>query len=407
MTVTSTRSISPSAKPPAAYVASSWSPCSASCGGGQQTRDVLCLHDGYVTADLQACQGLPAVAVLQSCNTDPCLTPFWLVTSTWSQCSLPCSSNSSSLGVATRDAAVCVHGGSLMDASVCALAGLPQPPTSRACNRFTCPPAWHAWQTTPWSVCSSTVGCGLGQMSRNVSCVTSDGSIVSDALCNSTAMPSSRQSCDTGVSCPCTASSPDSEDSKLSDRFCEASVGKSSICDAVSGVCVCKAGWAGPDCNTTTTLPSAAERLPVCTIGTPDVNGRCCSAIDAVTGLCCNVGAAVASNGRCCDGGQLDGCGVCNGTGIMLDRDGHCCDAPVAANGVCCLDTSGVDSCGLCAGVNHCGADAQVTLEIQSSMTVPASNGSVNASAVADWDTPELEMIIGGRQLSIDVVLLA
>jgi len=39
--------------------------------------------------------------------------------------------------------------------------------------------------------------------------------------------------------------------------------------------------------------------------------------------------------GQCCPEGTLDACGVCNGTGKVVDVEGTCCATTVDATGVC------------------------------------------------------------------------
>lgn len=57
------------------WVTGGWSACSVSCGGGSQTRSVVCQRDdGQVVADSYCSGTKPATS--QSCNTQACCTPF-------------------------------------------------------------------------------------------------------------------------------------------------------------------------------------------------------------------------------------------------------------------------------------------------------------------------------------------
>ena len=362
---TQSRTSSPSASrsplPMFQYIAGPWSDCSKSCGGGKQWRDLFCLRnffaaDGtlyapHVVSDAECdASGLQPIPTSRSCNTGSCLLAHWQVSSQWSTCSSPCMdpNDPSSLGTTTRPAAVCKVGILTVKDNTCVKAGKPKPVTSRPCNRVLCPASWFTWQTGPWSSCTSNIGCGRGTSSRTVQCVDISGAAVADARsCNITMKPESTIACDTGVACPC-------RDASGQDQ-CRAAIGDHSVCNTTSQLCTCSEGWAGSTCNVTA-LAFVNASAPCADGTTPDRTGHCCTHIDVLTGLCCASGDVVGINGRCCVGGQLDGCGVCNGTGVMLDRFGYCCQSPVASNGVCCDFASGTDSCGVCAGVNHCPA---------------------------------------------------
>ena len=209
----------------------------------------------------------------------------------------------------------------------------------------------------------------MGMATRDVSCVDLRGVTVPSSRCASAnatlgSPPASSMSCDTGLSCACSGSG-----ITETDTYCEQAVGSHSVCNLTSQACECELGWGGSDCASIAVTATATATAPhinvTCPTGSPDVTGQCCPAIDTVTGLCCDAGAVVGSDGRCCASGTLDGCGVCDGTGVMLDRDGHCCHAPVAANGRCCSDESGgVDSCGVCSGVDACSTQVSVDVGV-------------------------------------------
>ena len=341
-----------SPKPVPYYVAGTWSACSLPCGNGTQWRDIYCMYDGFAEADLMPCvaHGASPVATSQPCNTAPCPVVYWLVTSQWSRCSSQCiadPTDPASFGVATRDPPVCVQGTATAPVadSVCNAAGLTRPNITRTCNRVPCPSSWFYWRTSPWSECLSDKpdNCGLGAMRRSVSCVGLDGVLALPSRCNSTlaAMPPAQQPCDTGVACSCGVTGVG-----VNASACESLVGNHSVCSMTSQ-CVCAPGWSGPDCNTVSVVSGGTPQhggLPNSTSLGRYCNGR---AVDAVTGLCCAPGDPVAANGRCCVGGRIDGCGVCNGDGLILDRFGTCCNTPLAANGMCCTDPNGIDSYGV------------------------------------------------------------
>ena len=153
-----------------------------------------------------------------------------------------------------------------------------------------------------------------------------------------------------------------------SDSDCVQHIGNHSRCDELVGECWCASGWAGWDCNTFATIgpPVMADGEP-CAYGKEKDKGfQCCSAVDAVTHTCCGSGEILGADSRCCPVALLDGCGVCNGTGVALDGAGVCCYTAVAADGKCCDDAHPLDSCGVCGGANECAAVVRIYLPFPS-----------------------------------------
>lgn len=77
-----------------------------------------------------------------------------------------------------------------------------------------------------------------------------------------------------------------------------------------------------------------------------DYAGKCCAAnrLLALDGTCCAVGHQLDAAGNCCARG-LDACGVCGGSGVLVDSLGSCCfTSTVDAGGKCCYRA--VDECG-------------------------------------------------------------
>ncbi|XP_078312841.1 properdin-like [Crassostrea virginica] len=129
---------------------SSWSPCSNSCGEGQETRTRTCTnpapeHGGKDcpgdSKETRACIGCPAGSTL---------TPW----SAWGQCSVTCGT-----GERTRS-----RGCSATTAGSCTF----QQTQSEQCVGPPCPidGAWSDWSS--WSPCSNS--CGEGQETRTRTC---------------------------------------------------------------------------------------------------------------------------------------------------------------------------------------------------------------------------------------------
>uniref|UniRef100_I3M367 Papilin, proteoglycan like sulfated glycoprotein n=1 Tax=Ictidomys tridecemlineatus TaxID=43179 RepID=I3M367_ICTTR len=141
-----------------------WAPCSASCGGGSQSRSVYCvLSDGaggQEAAEEAACAGLPAKPpTTQACNLQRCAA--WS-TEPWGECSVTC-------GAGIRRRSVTCRGdeGSLLHASACSLED--QPPLTEPCVREACPFLnVQAWHVGAWGLCSKS--CSSGTRRRQVIC---------------------------------------------------------------------------------------------------------------------------------------------------------------------------------------------------------------------------------------------
>jgi len=110
--------------PCGSWVSDEWSTCSATCGGGTQTRVNRCQLDG-ADVDASYCPDTPP-ATSQACNEDSCGS--W-VSDDWGPCSATCGG-----GIQTRENR-CQLNGADVDASYCPDA---PPVTSQACNEEPC-----------------------------------------------------------------------------------------------------------------------------------------------------------------------------------------------------------------------------------------------------------------------------
>ncbi|XP_045143176.1 A disintegrin and metalloproteinase with thrombospondin motifs 20 [Echinops telfairi] len=195
----------------------SWTPCSVSCGRGNQARYVSCrdAHDG-ISAE-SYCAHLPRPP-----ETAVCFSPCgeWQAGS-WSPCSATCGN-----GKTTRHV-LCVNYHQAINEDYCD----PEvrPVTEQECNLAACPPVYHhspgsaeqpshppdrssplthepedlpsirgnQWRTGPWGSCSSS--CAGGLQHRVVVCQDEDGQSASD--CPAASRPPESKLCDSGP-CP-------------------------------------------------------------------------------------------------------------------------------------------------------------------------------------------------------------
>lgn len=81
------------------------------------------------------------------------------------------------------------------------------------------------------------------------------------------------------------------------------------------------------------------------------------------------------ANNECCNSGQIDACGICDGKTKNIDRDGFCCSGELDASGACCYE--GVNPWGICGESNLNGTiafEANVTSEFSGILGVLLSS---------------------------------
>ncbi|KFW89492.1 Papilin, partial [Phalacrocorax carbo] len=152
-----------------------WGSCSATCGGGTQTRSVYC-----VAFDGQSSQGVVDNAECmpfaqqprssQPCNMRQCAT--WS-TGPWSECSASCGE-----GVQTRTVTCRAQQGSQAQDFACLME--PKPSATQPCLKENC---IHeiGWHIGDWGLCSKS--CNSGIRTRQVICADGDSKFYSPETC--------------------------------------------------------------------------------------------------------------------------------------------------------------------------------------------------------------------------------
>uniref|UniRef100_A0A8C0BFP1 Papilin, proteoglycan like sulfated glycoprotein n=1 Tax=Buteo japonicus TaxID=224669 RepID=A0A8C0BFP1_9AVES len=152
-----------------------WGSCSATCGGGTQTRSVYC-----VAFDGQSSQGVVDNAECmaftqqprssQPCNVRQCAT--WS-TGPWSECSASCGE-----GVQTRTVTCRTQQGSQAQDFACLME--PKPLATQPCLKENCIQE-IGWHVGDWGLCSKS--CNSGIRTRQVICADGDSKFYSPETC--------------------------------------------------------------------------------------------------------------------------------------------------------------------------------------------------------------------------------
>ncbi|NXV07223.1 PPN protein, partial [Cettia cetti] len=168
-----------------------WGPCSATCGGGTQTRSVYCVSfDGQspqgVADDAECMAFAQQPRRSQPCNVRQCAS--WS-TGPWSQCSASCGE-----GVQTRTVTCRTQQGSQAQDFACLME--PKPSATQPCLKENCIQE-IGWHVGDWGLCSKS--CDSGIRTRQVICADSDSKFYSPETCKATQpqKPATLGSCNT------------------------------------------------------------------------------------------------------------------------------------------------------------------------------------------------------------------
>uniref|UniRef100_A0A8C4PZL5 ADAM metallopeptidase with thrombospondin type 1 motif, 6 n=1 Tax=Eptatretus burgeri TaxID=7764 RepID=A0A8C4PZL5_EPTBU len=176
---------------PAEWLIDEWSECSQSCDGGVQSRTVRCVRRVMLdrnedVLDEECMSKRPVNS--EDCNNQSC--PLRWHAQDWSECTTRCGPGFKHRIVQCRSSDL----SHTFPPSACPAEG--RPPTRVRCSRGRCPPP--RWVTGSWGPCSAH--CGVGQQARTVRCVAHSGQ-ASDG-CSSALRPLAMQQCDTNCDGP-------------------------------------------------------------------------------------------------------------------------------------------------------------------------------------------------------------
>ncbi|NXR18212.1 PPN protein, partial [Cinclus mexicanus] len=152
-----------------------WGSCSATCGGGTQTRSVYCVvFDGQswqgVVDDTECMAFAQQPRRSQPCNVRQCAT--WS-TGPWSECSASCGE-----GVQTRTVTCRTQQGSQAQDFACLME--PKPSATQPCLKENCIQE-IGWHVGDWGLCSKS--CDSGIRTRQVICADGDSKFYSPETC--------------------------------------------------------------------------------------------------------------------------------------------------------------------------------------------------------------------------------
>ncbi|XP_031966948.1 papilin isoform X4 [Corvus moneduloides] len=152
-----------------------WGSCSATCGGGTQTRSVYCVaFDGQssqgVVDDAECMAFAQQPRRSQPCNVRQCAS--WS-TGPWSECSASCGE-----GVQTRTVTCRTQQGSQAQDFACLME--PKPSATQPCLKENCIQE-IGWHVGDWGLCSKS--CDSGIRTRQVICADGDSKFYSPETC--------------------------------------------------------------------------------------------------------------------------------------------------------------------------------------------------------------------------------
>ena len=179
-----------------------WSDCDEPCGGGSQTREVLCCLPpscAVIVPDDECASLGPRPEDVQSCNEDPCVAVFLFEIGEWGECSALCADLP---GTQTRELrCISYPYGEYVDIDCCNNTYSEVPETTQSCESdLPCERGY--WESGEWGDCHAVNCDGSGIRTREVICVDPNPEDGSELLfCDPQTTPPSQESCFTDQNC--------------------------------------------------------------------------------------------------------------------------------------------------------------------------------------------------------------
>ncbi|XP_058944976.2 coadhesin-like [Pocillopora verrucosa] len=330
---------------------SEWSDCSATCGGGLQTRTRNCTNPlpQYEGKD---CEGLGPAVETQSCGSEKCpIDGNYTKWSDWSKCSVTCGGGEQSRTRTCTNPSPS-HGGKNCE-------GLGPANKTQECNPDPCPIDGNYTEWSEWSECSASCGGGLQTRTRNCTNPTSQ---YGGRDCEGLGLAMETQSCGS-EKCPI-----DGNYTSWSDW---------SECSATCG-------------------GGQQSRLRTCTSPPPKHGGRNCSELgSAVDSQICNPDPCPI-DGNYTQWTEWSDCGVTCGSGVQ-NRSRSCTNPTPQYDGKSCEDVGPADETKEC-NKNPCPIDGNYTAWSKwSECSVTCGRGSRNRSRECINPSPQY----GGKDCNV------
>lgn len=182
------------------WTASLWGACSASCGGGVQTRTLTCKDSASNVVLDGFCTSKPAAE--RPCNTQACSFFSYIICSA-ETCTAPCNGVGAGIGMMgyMYQRVFCAENttGYRVHPSLCS-GSVPTTEVMQGCNPQAC--TTNYWMTSMWSDCNvSDLSSGAGTRTRKTHCHFKDGKNADATDCDASLEPSVLESCNINV-CP-------------------------------------------------------------------------------------------------------------------------------------------------------------------------------------------------------------